>query len=201
MDFLELFDRECAPRLDVSDRLMRGATFRRLFELLLEQRRPYYRLVETGCTRRRGNWGDGQSTLLFDLFLQHHDGCLVSVDINPDNCRIARELVTHKVQVVCGDSVAFLADGAATLIEPPIDLLYLDSFDLDPDRLFPSAFHHLKELWAAEPLLRPGSIIAVDDNLVGADGASAGKGMLVANFMAQRGRLPVIDGYQRAWIW
>lgn len=201
MDFLDLFDREFRRRLDVSGLPVRGATFRRLFELLLQMQRPFYRLVETGCTRNPGNWSDGQSTVLFDLFLQHCDGCLVSIDIDEDNCRVARGLVSPKVQVICADSVDFLAGAGPALIEGPIDLLYLDSFDLNSARQFPSAFHHLKELWAAERLLVPGSIVAVDDNFVGPDDRWVGKGTLVANFMAQRGSQPVVSGYQRAWIW
>ena len=49
-------------------------------------------------------------------------------------------------------------------------LLYLDSFDLDPDNPTPSAIHHVLELLAARPLLGPGTVVVVDDYGVGGDG-------------------------------
>jgi hypothetical protein len=96
-----------------------------------------------------------------------------SVDIDAPSCHAARGVTSNRTVVTASDSVAFLF-----ALEPPapVDLLYLDSFDVEDwdakDGDAASAAHHLKELAAALPLTRlrekqgPGTMIVVDDNMV-----------------------------------
>lgn len=183
--FLEQFDEEFAPRLG-----QRAASFRVIFRELerLAEDRAELRLVETGCARVEGNWaGDGMSTVLFDAFLRAYPGRLDSYDISPQACAVARRLVgPERVTVHCEDSVAGLHAHPG-----PIDLLYLDSYDIDFSNPHPSATHHLRELEAALPKLSPGALVVVDDNL-----PTAGKGMLVRQALDAQGVECLFDGYQ-----
>jgi hypothetical protein len=112
----------------------RSETFALVFEYLDRLDRPVG-IIETGCVRQLGNWGgDGGSTLLFDKYAQTHPGSAVqSVDIDPKATQLCRSLVSDRVTVHTADSVSFLGTLADT-VQPDsqvLDLLYLDSFDLD----------------------------------------------------------------------
>lgn len=199
--FLPVFDRDYAPRLE-----RRAEGFRAIFErvearaVVGAEGRTSPLVVETGSVRVRDNWaGDGQSTRLFDAYVTHHRGRCLTVDIDPAAAPLVRELCSRRTEAVTGDSVAFLARLSADLGDRRIDLLYLDSFDLDPADARPSAFHHMKELAAVWRSVRPGTVIAVDDNPELPDGHRIGKAMYVAQFLEDLGVAPFYDGYQLAW--
>lgn len=197
--FLATFDEHFAPLLEC-----RAASFRVLFEEM-ERRATLghtLQIVETGCARQRGNWaGDGQSTVLFDAFVRRYPSCrLDSFDINPESCDIARQLVQERenVRIHCKDAVRGLwsyprCSSAVHIrpIAPRIDVLYLDSFDVDFSNPLPSALHHLKELAAAMGKLAPSAIVVVDDNLEG-----RGKGTFVREMLDTIGGQCCFDGYQ-----
>jgi hypothetical protein len=146
-------------------------------------------IVETGCVRDLNNWeGDGNSTILFNLFASETGSTFYSIDINPSHCDLARRSCP-KATMLSGDSVTMLHQLRSSV--DAIDLLYLDSFDLDWSNPHPSALHHLKELCAAAPLLKSGSFVFVDDNSGG-----IGKGMYVADFLLNIGAEKVFEGYQ-----
>jgi predicted O-methyltransferase YrrM len=155
-----------------------------------------YLTVETGCVRQDA-WTDGRSTVLFDAFLQVHSGRLVSVDIDAERCAYARSQVTGKTTVVNEDSVSFLHRFSR---EHPgeIDVLYLDSYDVDWNDPHPSAMHHLKELCAAMPGLRRGSLVVVDDHM-DFDGR-LGKSKYIVPFMAAIGARKLFEAYQIGWM-
>jgi hypothetical protein len=192
-----------------------------MFEYLDSFDRPVG-IVETGCVRQPGNWaGDGGSTILFDRYAQAHPGSTVhTVDIDPKATGLCRSCVSACVRIHTGDSVAFLRSLADGALDGPLDtplrnldLLYLDSFDWNPNDSFPSAFHHLKELVAVAPLIRAETLVVVDDspssmvgffdskgafNLV-AQPRVDGKGKLIAEYAAQVGAQPHFSGYQCGW--
>jgi hypothetical protein len=146
-------------------------------------------IVETGCVRDLNNWeGDGNSTILFNLFAAETGSAFYSIDNNPGHCDLARRSCP-KATMLCGDSVAMLHQ-LRSLVDV-VDLLYLDSCDLDWSNPHPSALHHLKELCAAAPVLKPGSLVFADDNSGG-----IGKGMYVAEFLLNIGAQKVFEGYQ-----
>ena len=93
------------------------------------------------------------------------------------------------------DSVSAL-HALTQIVSKQIDLLYLDSFDLDPNNPLPSAIHHALELTAVRPLIGPGTIICVDDYAVGSSG---GKGMIVDRFMSNIRAKVLYSGYQKVW--
>jgi hypothetical protein len=186
--FLEYFDRNYSNKLGT-----RLKTFRRLFELLEEKKEDFYCIVETGCARGNNNYcGDGMSTVLFDRFVNFYDGVVISVDIDESHCNLARSLVSKKTEIYCGDSVKFLW-GFNKQVN--INLLYLDSFDINFNQPHPSMLHHFKELCAIIGNLHKGAIIAVDDNT-----KKFGKGGYITDFMKDLGNEKIIDEYQIAWV-
>lgn len=170
-------------------------TFCTIFKYLESQNKEFYSIVETGMARQPGNYGgDGMSTLLFDKFISHHDGEVRSVDLDKNAIKLCKPLVSKKTKLFQGDSVEFLFNLSSTDIK--IDLLYLDSFDIDWSNPHPSAFHHMKEMLAIMPKIKPSTLIVVDDNLPG-----VGKGQYVREFMDNIGKKPYFDEYQVGWIW
>lgn len=190
--FLETYASEFQPHLG-----RRGATFERLIRYLLGQEKSGLMIVETGCVRQQDDWSAGQSTLLFDRFVSHVGGRVVSVDISPVNCHHARQRVSSRTTVVNQDSVGFLSEFAA---QHPgeIDCLYLDSLDVDWNNPAPSALHHLMELCAAIPGLHPESLVVVDDHR-SAEG-QVGKSCFVLEHMRRIGAQLLFEDQQIGWI-
>lgn len=212
MGFFEQFESEWAPRLG-----RRRGTFLKAFQYLAARRKAGYCIVETGCARGTGGWdGDGNSTLLFDRFVAGYGGSVHSVDLSEEACAYARSQVGSRTTVTRSDSVKFLHGMAGELRRAgrEIDLLYLDSFDVDPKDPRPSAAHHLKELCAIAPALTPGTLVMIDDavslvmvwrgddaklNLVHDLGLS-GKAEYVAEYFQAIGVRPLFTGYQYGWV-
>lgn len=161
-------------------------------------------IIETGCSRQEDNFeGDGMSTLIFDEYVNQNGGTFCSVDINPKNIEFARSKISGNANLVCADSVGFLWNLNKELASANqyIDLLYLDSYDFQFENTHPSSFHHTKELLAIIPRLRPGSMIAIDDNFVDSrTGERIGKGDYVAQFFDNVGIKKIYDGYQYVWM-
>jgi hypothetical protein len=171
----------------------RANAFHAITERLEQLGRPVT-IVETGCLRQEGNWGgDGQSTIVWDQFVQHIGGKVYSVDLDPKAAALAHSLTSDHTTVECNDSVAWLTHLASFDLE--VDFLYLDSYDIDWSNPEPSMQHHLAEVRAATPMLRPGTIVAVDDNQDG-----VGKGHLVGVHATDNNWLEMCDSYVRAWI-
>jgi SAM-dependent methyltransferase len=212
MSFLDRFDTEWGPRLGV-----RQHSMRKVFEYLEAKRPEGHLIIETGCARTKDNWaGDGQSTYLFDQFAEHCNGQVFSVDISPQACEYARSVAGARTSVFAEDSVAFLKRLGDQLVaaKKPIDLLYLDSFDLDFFNTVPSSAHHLKELCAISPALSAGTLVVVDDSyrlvrcvlsnnggvtMIGDQGID-GKAKLVAQYFQNIGNPIYFEGYQCGWI-
>ena len=160
-------------------------------------------IVETGCARQENNFqGDGMSTLIWDAVANRTNGKVISVDLNPAAAAFAQSNVGPRATVYNADSVVFLRDLEADLINTgkTIDLLYLDSYDFDGENPHPSSLHHIFELLSIKQGLRPGSLIAVDDNFEH-NGQWMGKGAYVAQWMANVNKKMVYRGYQWIWEW
>jgi len=118
------------------------------------------------------------------------------VDINP----IAVDTANHAVNsdcfhATCSDSVTWLQSLSDSLSS--IDFFYLDSYDVKwaDDHL--SAEHHLKEFLVIESYLKPGTIVAIDDNSRFRDtGIRTGKGRRIVEYLEAKNIHPVYDRYQ-----
>jgi hypothetical protein len=208
--FWDFFNSAAKPHLAA-----RAETFAKIFTYLDRFDRPVG-IIETGCVRQKDNWaGDGCSTILFDKYAETHPGSAVySVDISEDATAVCRQLVSPRVRVHTGDSVTHLKSLAESPPAdlPALDLLYLDSYDVDFDDTFPSAFHHIKELLAVFPLITSETLVVVDDSpplftgYVGNNGfhlltkpGVGGKGKLIATYAEHLGIEPAFIGYQCGW--
>jgi hypothetical protein len=211
MTFFERFDCEWGGLLG-----LRRDSFRSAFDFLANHRPNGHLIVETGCARQADNWlGDGQSTYLFDCFANAFEGQVLSVDIDPQACAYARSMVGPRTTVFTEDSVPFLHRLGRDLVQTDrqVDLLYLDSFDLDSANPNPSALHHLKELCSIAPALGPMSLVMVDDSsrtlhaVRAGDGYTllhdsgiGGKALYVAQYFQQIGVPMFFEGYQCGWV-
>jgi predicted O-methyltransferase YrrM len=142
------------------------------------------------------------STLIWDAVANRTNGSVISVDLNPIAVSFASANVGPRTKVHKSDSVVFLRDLEADLIKSgkKIDLLYLDSYDFDADNPHPSSLHHIFELLSIKQALRPGTLVAVDDNFE-YNGQWIGKGAYVAQWMANVNKKMVYRGYQWIWEW
>lgn len=174
----------------------RAKTFVKAFELAVdaatagcEQR--HYSIVETGCYR--GIDADGQSTVILAKLGAAICGEFVSVDKDLAHVVKAREKLRGladktKATVIVSDSVEYLSR-----LCRPIDFLYLDSYDYEPDNPLPAQIHQVAEIGAAFGKLTPNAIVLLDDcNIPG-----GGKGLLTERFLLGNGFRLVADGYQK----
>jgi len=191
MNFLQQFEKKYKNCLG-----NRYETFYSSFEYLESLNKDNYFILETGMTRIKDNYGDGQSTIIFDEYINYKDGTLISVDINPNAIDLCSKLVSSKTKLVCEDSVNFLYKTSLQENLQKIDLLYLDSFDLDWNNPHPSAMHHVKELLSIIPKISTGTLIIVDDNQ-----KDSGKGRYISDFMKNINKQYFFNEYQTGWIW
>lgn len=189
---------------DVRTRLgARIMGFDYIFEYLKRTENPL--IVETGCARQEDNYeGDGQSSLLFDKYIYEYGGDFWTVDIAHESTNYCRsKIISERTLVHEMDSITFLKKLNTQLMSEgrKIDFLYLDSFDAPkdkPDVVYTSALHHLYELMAILPSLKPNTLIGVDDNW-DENGQMKGKGQLIADYMAKINNHPVLHSYQMLW--
>ena len=91
---------------------IRSTSFMKIFNYLDSQPDPIT-IVETGCLRIKDNFeGDGQSTLLFDKYIQTRDekSKVYTVDINPEATKECKKIVSDNVEINTGDSVEYLGN-------------------------------------------------------------------------------------------
>ena len=191
MTWLNTFYTKYKPNLDISKRVKRSEGFEIIFKELEKLNKDFYTIIETGTTRKhpahKHAWKDGMGTLMFENFVNYHDGEVHTVDIDPEACAVCETLVGEKVHVHCMDSAEFLKDKKA-------DFYYLDSWDVDRSNPLPSQEHHLKEFQAIEPYLKD-CIVAIDDNFIH-QGRDVGKGLLVKSYLANKRIFPIYEDYQ-----
>lgn len=192
-DYLTYFDNTFKAKLQKDPTYKdRYIGFRKIFAYLIAKNKSSYTIIETGGIRQKDNWSDGQSSVLFYDFLKRFSGKLTTIDTNPGvevNYRLwLPPFAGVKVNVITGD-------GAVTLgkISEQVDLLYLDSFDIDHENPKPSMEHHLEEFTKAKDIINKskGLLVAVDDNF-----GVYGKGKYVLNWAVRNGKEILHNGYQ-----
>lgn len=150
-------------------------------------------IVETGSLRSPGNVdGDGNATMLFDE-LTAASGLVYSLDIDAACGVNIEKHCGRQVQFVEGDSLDTIRL-LATRVKN-IDLLYLDSLDVDFAHDELAAKHTLTECQYGLSMLSRRAFVAVDDN----DDFGRGKGRLVEQFADLKGWPLVVDGYVKIW--
>jgi hypothetical protein len=152
-------------------------------------------ILETGMSA----WGNN-SSLLFDDYVRCFGGEFSTVDIRLPPLMQMRRAVGHRTQLTCDDSVRFLQRWVRSNPGRRADLVYLDSYDLNPRSPYAAALHGLREYLAIRPALGKGSLLLVDDTPVDLDacppewrhdaevflereGVMPGKGMLIVPYL------------------
>tara|TARA_B100001250_G_C19533410_1_gene671479 strand:- start:24 stop:704 length:681 start_codon:yes stop_codon:yes gene_type:complete len=217
LDFYKWFN-------NISSKLgSREISFKKIFKYLDSLPNPII-IVETGCLRKKDNFLDGQSTLLFDKYalFRGENSKIYTVDINPEATKVCKEVVSKNVEVTTNDSVRYLNDLSSNFLKnkTKVSMFYLDSFDVDWRYPYPSAAHHLKELVAINRVLDKETLVVVDDspavgNLTQNENEPdqpwkilsspsplptiGGKGFLVHEYASHVGAKLVFSHYQAAW--
>lgn len=178
----------------VYDKLSKRANSFDIITSRLEQLKRPVVIIETGCSRYQDSWeGDGNSTVIWDKFVNHCGGAVYSVDIDSNATDHAKKLVSAKTSIITADSISWLK--GLTTLRQSVDLLYLDSYDIDWNNPEPSMKHHAMELNASLHLLQPGTIVAVDDNF-----PNVGKGYIVESVANALGWTNILNEYIKAWV-
>jgi len=216
-DFYKWFN-NISPKLGA-----REISFKKIFKYLDSQPSPIT-IVETGCLRKKDNFLDGQSTLLFDKYTlsRGENSKIYTVDINPESTKICKEVVSKNVEITTDDSVRYLNNLSSIFLKnkTKVSMFYLDSFDVDWKYPYPSAAHHLKELVVINRVLNEDTLVVVDDapavgNLTKSEEESdqpwkvlsspsplptiGGKGFLVHEYASHVRAKLVFSHYQTAW--
>jgi hypothetical protein len=140
---------------------MRARGWTVLLNRALALRRPLA-IVETGIGR------DSLSTWLFSDLAHATGGHVYTVDIDPQQCALVRTVLEgsddRNVTIAVSDSVEFLRR-----FDRSIDVLYLDSVDIDWQHPEPSMKHHLDELMSAKANLARDAVVGIDDTPASVD--------------------------------
>jgi len=170
----------------------RADGFLKIFEELENMKKNKYLILETGTCRIPNNWeGDGQSTRLWNAFLEYNkNGKCYSVDIDPNACLIAKEMInTNYIDIICQNSISYLESIPENI---KFDLIYLDSYDLDLNNIHPSSMHHVRELLSViHKNTTPNTILSIDDHYNG-----NGKGKYISEWINDIGFKTIYEGYQ-----
>jgi hypothetical protein len=118
-------------------------------------------ILETGSSA----WGTNSSRL-FDSYVRRFGGSLTTIDIRADAAHDLRGDVSPTTEMIVADSVRALQWIAGRPNYPKFDLVYLDSFDLDVGDPIPSMVHGLAEFLRLDPLIKPGTLVLIDDTPV-----------------------------------
>lgn len=214
-DFLPIFLRDYHDKMlqpaGVNPVRDRASSFNKIFAHLdsIYESGYYPTIVETGCMRadhgQLAFGDDGCSTYLFDQAIRFYGaGLFISVDISQQNINHARKSCPS-TNFYCKDSVSFLLH-TDEINTGGVDLLYLDSFDVEEANPHPSALHHLMEMGAAMLFVRrstskcPGTMVVIDDADAFFKGDGKGKAMYVRDFLERAGAMKIHDGYQLVYM-
>lgn len=177
-----------------------------IFDYLKKIENPL--IVETGCAREEENYLDGQSSLLFDKYIHEYGGEFYTVDIAQQSVNFCKnKMISLNSHVTMGDSIEYLKQLNQDFQNQnkKIDFLYLDSYDAprdDPRVVFESSLHHFYEFTCILRSLKPGALLAVDDNWIEQKDEQyviGGKGQMIFEYMMKTGNPPIHTGYQFMW--
>ena len=203
--WLKNFEKEYGSLLDVKTdhvkrKLIEGLYERKngfilIFNLLFQQKKENFQIIETGTVRNPKIWKDGNSGFLFSEMIKIYGGFVRSVDINQSAVDIANNFIDQKnYKCYCSDSVEWLKSLNDL---DKVDLFYLDSYDVKWQNDSLSAAHHLKEFQAIEKHLKTGCIVAIDDNSKFIENNKrTGKGRMIYEYLESKKIFPVYDKYQ-----
>ena len=131
-----------------------------------------------------------KSSLLFASYIKLYGGKFDTVDTNPDIKKFYNFLESRNIRFHSEDSLTYIKNLDNRVIEN-LDLIYLDSYDLNLDNPSPSQEHGLNEFLLLNKKIKKGAIISIDDTPISFDKFSLDKKNKF-NFIPGKGRL-VLD--------
>lgn len=102
-----------------------------------------------------------RSTILFDSYVSSFGGEVLTVDNRITPLVKTRDYCSDRTKFHCDDSVKFIKSLCETGTK--VDLIYLDSWDLDLRSPMDSAIHGLAEFLACVPMVQEGTVLLIDD--------------------------------------
>jgi len=102
-----------------------------------------------------------QSTILFDSYVSSFGGEVLTVDNRISPLVKIKDFCSERTKFHCDNSVKFIKSLCETGIK--VDLIYLDSWDLDLRSPMDAAIHGLAEFLACLPLIKTGTVLLIDD--------------------------------------
>jgi len=129
-------------------------TFFKLFEEMKFLKNPI--ILESGIASFGTN-----STYLFNEYVRKYGGFFWSVDINENLVNIHKGNMCPATQLVCDDSISFFKKWSNENNEA--NVIYLDSYDLDFYKPYPSAEHGLGEYNALKKVIKKNTLLLIDD--------------------------------------
>ena len=126
-------------------------------------------ILETGCGHTSTTETFASMTYIFASILNNlKGGSLLTVDINENNLNKCKEITkdfSHIINYKLGDSLDVLRNLNEDYVKS-LDLIILDSYDLNLFNPNPSGIHHLQELLALYNKINKDCFIAIDDNFL-----------------------------------
>jgi hypothetical protein len=129
-------------------------TFKRLFKEMEILKTPY--ILESGIASA-GTY----STYLFNEYVRKYGGFFWSVDINKSLVDLHKGNMCPATELICDDSVTFFNKWSKS--HNNVNVIYLDSYDLDFYNPEPSANHGLAEYKALMPVIKKDTLLLIDD--------------------------------------
>ena len=139
-----------------------------------------------------------KSSMLFANYVKKFGGNFDTVDTNPQIKKIYSFLESNSVKFHTQDSLEFIKSLDDKTIHN-LDLIYLDSYDLDIFNPEPSQNHGLNEFLLLNEKIKKGTLIAIDDTPDSFDKFSTtkenkfnfipGKGRFVLNYLKENSEL------------
>ena len=134
---------------------------RDMFEILFENSNGVrINILETGSAAH-----GTKSSMFFACYVKIFGGRFDTVDTNPEIKLKYSFLESSNIKFHSEDSLKFINNLDDKTINE-LDLIYLDSFDLDINNPTPSQNHGLNEFLSLNKKLKKGAIIAIDDTPV-----------------------------------
>jgi hypothetical protein len=129
-------------------------TFKKLFEQMNGMKNAH--ILESGIASAGIN-----STYLFNEYVRKYGGFFWSVDINSQLVKKHQGNMCPATQLICDDSVSFFKKWSKS--HDVVNVIYLDSYDLDFYDPTPSAKHGLAEYNSLIPVIKKDTLLLIDD--------------------------------------
>lgn len=137
---------------------------------------------------------EGNSTLLFDAYINWNNGKFYSCDISEEICENASKFTSSKTKIYLDDSVKFLSYMDRKTLNKA-DLIYLDSIGYKLSNHFNNSLQHLFELTSIFRHLKSGCLIAITGNPKWPTKKVQGSSLIKKFFKEHFGLSPIIDSY------